>query len=118
MKSRNGRFPDRAPESLHGGMSPGREWSNAHQEHQRREDGSCGAFIEWRADGHFLAGDKFGDEREDHTPEANDEHAHEEQIVQKEQCLAREHGFHLGFTAQFRPAPDDQGNRCDRRSRR
>ena len=46
------------------------------------------ALIEGRTDGHLLAGKKLGDEREDHAPEADDQDAHEEQVVEQEERLA------------------------------
>ena len=97
-------------QALYGGASPGEQRRHAGQEQEEQSHGD-GDFVEvGRPDGDLDSFDRLGNQREHRSPQHRKHHRQQDEVVEQEARLPRQHGVQVVFASQERQSPQQDGD--------
>ena len=98
-------------EGLGRGAPPREQRADAGQEEEEQPDRNVDLVEERRADGNLVPGEVLADDREERSPQHCEAARQQDDVIEEEAGLARDHGIELGLAAQVVLAAHDQVGR-------
>src|SRR5579884_3547676 len=101
-----------AAQAFERAAAPGDERTYAGQEKQKQADRNINAIEKRTVDGNLVAGDRFGDNREERAPEDGEAACQQDKIVEQEARFTRYNALERSFAFEIGQAVEDEIDDC------